>query len=45
MKKVYSNATIEFLVIEADNVLLISSEKAYSDDNDDVKKFSFADWQ
>ena len=46
MKKTYSNATVEFLVIEAENVLLLaSSEVVYSDDNDDVKKVNFADWE
>lgn len=44
MKKIYSNATIEFLAIEANNILLISSEAGYSDDNNDVQKINFADW-
>ena len=44
MKKIYSNATIEFLAIEANNILLTSSEADYSDNNNDVQKINFTDW-
>lgn len=43
MKKNYSNATIEFLAIEANNILLTSVENVSFDD-ENIQKINFTDW-